>query len=73
MVFLCTLPGALCTMDNIEEIHLPLDHMPDQYLPSYFSLPRKVCDDQHDNKHQVGEPFFLTEEYEMYYIIYINS
>ena len=36
--FFCTLTGASGTIDNIEVIHIPLDHMPEQYLSSYFLL-----------------------------------
>ena len=68
-VFLCILPGASRTMDNIEVIFLFLYHMPEQYLSSYFYILREVCDDQHDHTHQLGDNFF-TIEYEMYYIIF---
>ena len=71
MVIFCTLPGDSYTMDNTEGISLPLDHMLEQYLSSYFFILSEVRDDQHDHTHQLGEIFwFFTEEYEMYFIIY---
>ena len=56
--FLCTLPGASRTMDNIEVIRLLLDHNPEQYFSSYFSLLHEVCYDQHEHTQQLGETFF---------------
>ena len=70
-LFLCTLQGTSHTMNNIQGICLPLDHIPDQYFSSYISLLHEVCDEQHNHTHQLGDIFcFLTEEYEMYYMIY---
>ena len=31
-----------------------LDNIPEQYLSTFFSLLREVCDDQYDHKHQLG-------------------
>ena len=56
-LFLCNLPDASRTINNIEEISLPLDHTPEQYFSSYFSLLHEVYDDQHGYAHQLGETF----------------
>ena len=59
-------------MYNIEGICLSLDHMPEQYSSSYFSILRELCDDYHYHTHQLRDTFcFFTKEYEIYYIIFI--
>ena len=60
-IVLCTLPFASITIDNIEIISLPLDHMPDQYFSSDFPLLREVCDDQYEHTHHLVDTFFLNQ------------
>ena len=58
-------------MENIEVIRLTLDHMSEQYLSFYFSILHEVCNEKHEHTQQLGDTFsFVTEEYEMYDIIY---
>ena len=62
---MCTIPGASCNIDNIEEMFLPLGHIPEQYFFSYFSLPHEVCDYQQEYTHQLGGIFsFLLKNME---------
>ena len=59
-LFLCTLPFYSCKIDNIEVISLPLDYIPEHCLSSYFSPPREICDDQHDDTNQLGQNFLFN-------------
>ena len=61
-VFLFTLLGDSRTMEDIEGISFPLDHILEQYLSSCFSLICEVYDDQYDHTHQLRDTFYLFNE-----------